>query len=177
MAQTEGEETIHCQCRDDDDPLPRVAQLNHTCKTPTKYFPIFKTLPNLTMTKRLETEQIQPQIMESVSRVRSLKEICQEEANRIIKSKTVKSLYDTASEIVRGLLCRNMDTQVTKEKLKEDCDECGPGIYDEDKESYVIGSDVVALFPSIKSVTSGRIIRKRVERSTLQFPGFNYKQG
>ena len=41
----------------------------------------------------------------------------------------------------------------------------------------VIGSDVVALFPSIKSKSTGLIVRKRVEKSTLKFPGFKYRQG
>ena len=66
-------------------------------------------------------------------------------------SRLVRSLYDICSGIVRNLLCRKVDPQKTKEKLKKDCEECGPGIHDEDKESYIIGSDVVALFPSIKS--------------------------
>ena len=103
--------------------------------------------------------------------------MCREKINKLKQSTTVRSLYDITSEIVRDLLCGNVDTHATKMKLREDCDECGPGIHDEDRDSYIIGSDVVALFPSIKSLTTGRIIRKRVEGSSLRFPGFNYKQG
>ena len=88
-----------------------------------------------------------------------------------------KTLKEICSEILRNMLCGKVDPQATKEKLKECCDECGPGLYDEDKESYVIGSDVVALFPSIKSKSTGLIIRRRVEKSSLKFPGFNYRQG
>ena len=38
-----------------------------------------------------------------------------------------------------------MDPQETKGKLKKDCEECGPGIHDEGKESYIIGSDVLVV--------------------------------
>ena len=36
---------------------------------------------------------------------------------------------------------------------------------------------MVALFPSIKSKNTGRIVRERVEKSPLKFEGFNWKQG
>ena len=36
---------------------------------------------------------------------------------------------------------------------------------------------MVALFPIIKSRNTGMIVRKRVEKTTLKFPGFNYKHG
>ena len=36
---------------------------------------------------------------------------------------------------------------------------------------------MVALFPSIKSKSTGLIVRKRVEISPLEFKGFNWKQG
>ena len=41
----------------------------------------------------------------------------------------------------------------------------------------LIGNDVVSLFPSIKSKSTGVIVRKRVEKSPLKFEGFDYKQG
>ena len=80
-------------------------------------------------------------------------------------------------EALREILCGNVHPPEIKEYLKVDCHECGKGIWDEDKESYLIGSDVVALFPSIKSRNTRMIVRKRVEKTTLQFPGFNYRQG
>ena len=172
VTQPGGEDTIRCLCQDN-----QPCQLSHTCEKPTKYFPIFRTFPTRTSSKRLEIEHNQPQRKESMSKIKSLKKMCQEKINKLKQSTTVRSLYDITSEIVRDLLCGNVDTHATKMKLREDCDECGPGIHDEDRDSYIIGSDVVALFPSIKSLTTGRIIRKRVEGSSLRFPGFNYKQG
>ena len=36
---------------------------------------------------------------------------------------------------------------------------------------------MVALFPSIKARSTGLIVRKRVEKTSLKFPGFNHKHG
>ena len=41
----------------------------------------------------------------------------------------------------------------------------------------LIGSDVKALYPSIKSKKTGQIIRKRVESSNVKFKGFDIKTG
>ena len=140
-----------------------------------KLFPIFKQSTVTEETKRLvEIEQNQPSGRKTVN-IWSLKELC--ERNLKSTSRMVKSLSEICREIVRNSLHRNRDTQKRKEKLREDCWECGPGIHGEDKESYLIGSDVVALFPSIKSMSTGLIVRNRVEKSSLKFPGFNHRQG
>ena len=41
----------------------------------------------------------------------------------------------------------------------------------------MLGNDVVGLFPNIKSKNTGRIVREKVEKSDLEFAGFDYKQG
>ena len=64
-----------------------------------------------------------------------------------------------------------------KMRLKKDCDECGEGISEKELEICLLGNDVVALFPSIKSQNTGKIVRKRVIRSPLKFDGFNWRQG
>ena len=122
----------------------------------------------------VENEQNQPSGRYTV-KISSLKELCE----RSLKStsRMVKSLSEICREWVRNSLPRKVDTPKRKEKLREDCWECGPGIHGEDRESYIIGSDVVALFPSIKSMSTGLIVRHRVEKSSLKFPGFNYRQG
>ena len=48
---------------------------------------------------------------------------------------------------------------------------------EQEKEYCVIGSDVKALYPSIKSKKTGQIIRKRVENSKINFEGFDTKAG
>ena len=61
--------------------------------------------------------------------------------------------------------------------MKNDCEECGIGIDLEDQEMALVGSDVVGLFPAMKSANSGRIIRKRMEKGHLKVKGFRYKNG
>ena len=56
--------------------------------------------------------------------------------------------------------------------LENDCTECGPGVNKLKIEFCVFGNDVKALYPSIQSEKSGKIIRERVEKSTLEFEGF-----
>ena len=62
-------------------------------------------------------------------------------------------------------------------RLLDDCEECGDGIDEKDLEVCLLGNDVVVLFPSIKSKNTGKIVRRRVILSPLQFEGFNWKQG
>ena len=58
-----------------------------------------------------------------------------------------------------------------------DCVECGGEWVKEDYEICLIGNDVKALFPNIKSATTGKCVREEVERSPLEIEGFNYKYG
>ena len=46
-----------------------------------------------------------------------------------------------------------------------------------DKKTCIIGSDVKALYPSIKSESTGKIIRSRLEKSKIKLEGFNMKMG
>ena len=60
---------------------------------------------------------------------------------------------------------------------QKECTDCGEGLYWEDHEVCLLGLDVVALFPSMKSLTTGRIVRDHVLRSPLKIEGFNWRQG
>ena len=50
-------------------------------------------------------------------------------------------------------------------------------MYWEDQEICLLVLDVVALFPSMKSETTGRIIRKLVSKSPINIEGYDWKQG
>ena len=63
------------------------------------------------------------------------------------------------------------------EMVRTDCDGCGRGWVKEDYKLCIIGNDVVSLFPSLDSATTGRIVREEVTRSTMDFEGFNLKLG
>ena len=57
------------------------------------------------------------------------------------------------------------------------CSKCGPGIIDIDEPEYsLVGNDVKALFPSIKSANTGKIIREAVENTTVEFEGFDHQK-
>ena len=64
-----------------------------------------------------------------------------------------------------------------RERLKLDCEHCGEGLDEKDLEVCLLGNDVVALFPSIKSKNTGKIVRKRVIMSSIKFEGFDWRLG
>ena len=63
------------------------------------------------------------------------------------------------------------------ETVRTDCDECGDGWVREDYSLWIIGNDVISLFPSLDSITTGRIVRGEVARSTIEIEGFNTRLG
>ena len=96
-----------------------------------------------------------------------------------IHVKNENEIQDLQEKLAR--LARQYDCEICgedlREKLEQDCDDCGQGIYMEDREMCLLGLDVVALFPSMKSKNTGLIIRKQVLKSPLKIKGFNWKQG
>ena len=64
-----------------------------------------------------------------------------------------------------------------RSRMEQECKECGPGIFWEDQEVCLLGLDVVALFPSMSSVITGRIVREHVRKSQLKIEGFDWMQG
>ena len=67
--------------------------------------------------------------------------------------------------------------QEIEAELEFDCTECGPGVNKLQVTFSVFGNDVKALYPSIQSEKSGKIIRERVENSALKLEGFCPKKG
>ena len=62
-------------------------------------------------------------------------------------------------------------------KLEKDCITCGQGILREDKELCMLGLNGVALFPSMKSKNTGKIIMRQLWKIPLKINGFNWKHG
>ena len=62
-------------------------------------------------------------------------------------------------------------------EVREDCEECGRGWVREDYALCIIGNIVVSLFPSLDSVTTGKIIGGEVVRPTMREEGFNVGLG
>ena len=44
------------------------------------------------------------------------------------------------------------------------------------KDLYILGSDVVTLFPSITAVKTGRVAREQAIKSTMKIEGMDYKE-
>ena len=63
-----------------------------------------------------------------------------------------------------------------KAELRTNCEECGPPL-EKRQEFSVLGSDVKALYPSITSENTGRIVREKFENSRVQREGFCWKKG
>ena len=78
--------------------------------------------------------------------------------------------------IEEGVRCADCGPKIVK-KLMTECDECGDEWVAEDYEISLIRNDVKALFPNIKSESTGKIVREEVERSPLEIEGFDYKYG
>ena len=72
--------------------------------------------------------------------------------------------------------CDHCGPEVT-ECMLDDCDECETSWVREDYVLCVLGNDVVSLFPSLDSVTTGKIVRGEVENSTIEIEGFNLRLG
>ena len=82
----------------------------------------------------------------------------------------------TGEDIQLVMDCDHCGPAVT-ECVRDDCDECGSRWVREDYVLCVIGNDVISLFPSLDSVTTGKIVRGEVERSTIEIEGFNMRLG
>ena len=63
------------------------------------------------------------------------------------------------------------------ECVRLDCEECGRGWVREDYTLCIIGNDVISLFPSLDSITTGKIVREEVTMSTITVEGFNTRLG
>ena len=57
-----------------------------------------------------------------------------------------------------------------------DCEECGTGIGLEKLYQTFLGVDVVGLFPAIKFKSTGKIIRKTIQKSKIILHGMNWRQ-
>ena len=70
--------------------------------------------------------------------------------------------------------CKECDALIVQ-KREEECEECG--VQREEGELALVGMDAVALFPSLTSRRTARIVRERIEESKIKLEGFNWKKG
>ena len=77
-------------------------------------------------------------------------------------------IISTEDLLYRVRMCNEIIKKEWEEKTKT-------GEIEDMPEIVMVGADVKALFPSIKSRRTGRIVREAVLRSRLQFKGINYR--
>ena len=82
----------------------------------------------------------------------------------------------TSEDIQMVMECNHCGPEVT-ECVLDDCEECGKSLVREDYVLCIIGNDVISLFPSLDSVTTGKIVRNEVKNSTIEIKGFNLRLG
>ena len=104
----------------------------------------------------------------TVGRSNILSEVIESVANAVKDPCEVISSEDMLSRIHR---C-NKDLETLKQQRQEQ----GETLTEDEERIYVIGADVIALFPSMTSVRSARIAREEVVKSPIEFEGMNYKE-
>ena len=72
--------------------------------------------------------------------------------------------------------CDHCGPEITN-LVRQDCEEFGHGWVKEDWTLSIIGNNVISLFPSLDSVTTGKIVREETMRSTMEIEGFNSRLG
>ena len=105
---------------------------------------------------------------------------CKEEKNeetlkfRMHQYKENPSMKITGEEVELVMNCDHCGPCIT-DLARQDCGECGQGWVREDYTLCILGNDVVSLFPSLESASTGKIVREEVARSTMNVDGFNVK--
>ena len=95
-------------------------------------------------------------------------ELLESVCNTMTKPYEVISTEDMLARIQE---CNDRLLEDRKEKIQR-----GEELTAEDEELFVIANDVVALFPSMTSDMTGKIVRELVEDSELEFEGLDYME-
>ena len=96
----------------------------------------------------------------------------QVEAEPVVEAELREAYYPAVQDLLHQECCG----QDIQEELARNCEDCGPEISIWDATFSIVGSDVTALYPSIKSESTGRIIRKRLEKTSLEIEGFSVEK-
>ena len=89
-------------------------------------------------------------------------------ANAVENSNETISTEDLLSKIVE---CNKALEKRRAERLEN-----GEELDDGEEELYILGSDVVALFPSMMEVRTGRICREQAVKSSMMVDGMDYQE-
>ena len=98
-----------------------------------------------------------------------------------IMSDLVESLanaVENPSEVIstEDLLSKIHDCNLELERRRKERKERGDDPDEEEDALYILGSDVVALFPSMTAVKTGRVAREMAVQTTMTVEGMDYKE-
>ena len=96
-----------------------------------------------------------------------LSELIESVANAVTQPCEVVRSEDMLARITR---CNKDLETLRKQKLEN-----GEHLSEEEEKIFVLGADVIALFPSMTSMRTARIAREEVTKSLIEFEGMNYK--
>ena len=95
------------------------------------------------------------------------------EIERLEKLEDWEGIKDLVKTTLESKCCQ----EVMYREIAKDCNLCGKGLKKEDVTMCLIGSDVVALYPSLSPRNTGEIVKNRIEKSNVKFEGFDEKKG
>jgi hypothetical protein len=98
-----------------------------------------------------------------------------------IMSDLVESLanaIENPGEVISSedLLSKIHECNLVLEKRRKDVESSGEVWNESEKDLYILGSDVVALFPSITAVKTGRVAMEPAIKSTMKIEGMDYME-
>ena len=99
--------------------------------------------------------------------------IKEDKFHELIKEENWDKIKDAIENSFENQCCGETAYKV----MKTDCKSCGKGITKEKMTMCLVGSDVIALYPSLSARNTGRIIKERIEKSNIKFEGFDDKKG
>ena len=97
-----------------------------------------------------------------------------EECTQMIHDEDYDGLLSYCQKVFE---CETCEKVCYTEMERNDCDLCGKILTKEEMSITMIGSDVVALYPSIQAKSTGLIVRKSIQETELKFEGFDEKMG
>jgi hypothetical protein len=91
---------------------------------------------------------------------------------------SVANSFTNPYEVIssKDMLSRVQDCNRALTRMRQEKMEKGESLSEEEEELFLIGSDVIALFPSLNLVRTGKIVTQQVEKSQIIIEGIDYME-
>ena len=116
---------------------------------------------NRVIEKKNEEWKVLKAIKLDCKRCKILEKVCsnhesREKYEKLVENENMEEIEKCVKNVTNSACCR----ETVNEIMKVDCKICGKGLSRENTTLVLIGNDVVALYPSIKSKNTGKIVKK-----------------